>query len=99
MRRSRVATSGEAWRWADELAPHALIEGRSLATVARALAYQAGLDLRFANAAAEAEAATTTLHGPALDMEPRAALQAILATTSFRVIPQPYADSVVIDTR
>ncbi|MEO7773893.1 MAG: FecR family protein [Steroidobacteraceae bacterium] len=84
IQREPFATSGEGWRWADELAPRLSIEGRDLVVVLRALAYQAGLTLNFANAQIEADARGTILHGPALDMAPDAALQAILATTSFR---------------
>jgi hypothetical protein len=99
--RGHVAAAGEAWRWADELAPHLAIEGQNLASVLRTLAYQAGLDVSFASEAAEANAQAITLHGPALDMPPATALRALLATTSFRTLPaEPQqADHMVIEAR
>lgn len=97
----RLGASGEAWRWADELAPRLPIEGHNLVAVLRTLAYQAGLELSFATQSVEADALATTLHGPVLDMAPQDALRAILATSSFRSLPAPGDDSdaLVIDTR
>jgi ferric-dicitrate binding protein FerR (iron transport regulator) len=98
--RGRVATSGAAWQWADALAPRLPIEGRNLVDVLRALAYQAGLTLSFANPSVEAEAFATILHGPALDMTPDTALRAILATTSFATVTTTgSADRIVIERR
>ncbi len=99
--RSRMATFGASWQWADELAPRLPIEGRSLVAVLRTLAYQAGMTLSFASESVEAAAQATTLHGPVLDMAPDAALRAILATTSFRSVPTAAenADHLIIDIR
>ena len=64
-------------------APRVPIEGRDLLTVLRTLAYQSGLELRFATPALEAAAASTTLHGPILDLAPRETMRALLTTSGL----------------
>jgi hypothetical protein len=97
----RVDAAGQAWDWADSLAPRLSIEGRDLLGVLRALAYQSGLELSFSDAGVEARAKGTTLHGPALDLPPRQAMRALLATSGLQIAPDRTgtADSVLIESR
>jgi hypothetical protein len=71
------------WAWVDALAPPCGIEGRSLFAVLRDLAREADLDLAFASPEVERRARGLTLHGPALDLPPRTAIDAVLATTDL----------------
>ncbi len=65
------------------LAPRVPIEGRDLLTVLRTLAYQGGLELRFATPALEAAAAARTLHGPILNLAPRETMRALLTSSGL----------------
>lgn len=80
-----IATSGDHWEWADVLAPATPIEGRPLSQVLAALAWQSGQELRYGNAAIAAQAGDVILHGPALAMPPRTAIEAVIATTPFEI--------------
>lgn len=71
------------WAWVDALAPPCGIEGRSLFDVLRDLAREADLDLAFASPDVERRARALTLHGPALELPPRTAIDAVLATTDL----------------
>lgn len=97
----RGAASGIVWQWVDGLAPRVPIEGRDLLTVLKTLAYEAGLELRFARPGVEATARGTTLHGPSLDLPPRDAMRAVLASSDLFIADETRADdgTVLIDSR
>ncbi len=97
--RTVSASSGEAWSWADALAPPLLVEGRDLRSVLQEMAYQAGFTLRFDQASIESRAAGTMLHGPAIELPPTQALHAVLATSDLRVLPASSGDDVLIGPR
>ena len=92
----RMDGSGADWQWVDVLAPSLAIEGRDLLSVLKALAYEGGIEIRFANPGIEAMARTTTLHGPALDLPPREAMRALLTSSGLRMSESTGA-SVTID--
>jgi ferric-dicitrate binding protein FerR (iron transport regulator) len=71
------------WEWVDALAPACGIDGRSLFDVLTDLAREADLQLVFATPAIERRARELTLHGPALELPPRTAIDAVLATTDL----------------
>jgi hypothetical protein len=71
------------WDWVEALASPCGIEGRSLFDVLRQLAREADLDLAFASPDVERRAHGLTLHGPALDLPPRIAINAVLAATDL----------------
>lgn len=71
------------WQWVEALAPPCGIEGRSLFDVLHDLAREADLDLAFASPDVERRARGLTLHGPALELPPRTAIDAVLATTDL----------------
>jgi ferric-dicitrate binding protein FerR (iron transport regulator) len=71
------------WEWVDALAPPCGIEGRSLFDVLSDLAREADLQLAFASPEIERRARDLTLHGPALELPPRTAIDAVLATTDL----------------
>ena len=71
------------WEWVDALAPPCGIEGRSLYDVLQDLAREADLELAYASPDVERRARELTLHGPALDLPPRAAIDAVLDTTDL----------------
>jgi len=79
----RDGAADPAWKWADALAPRVPIEGRDLLSVLRTLAYQSGLELRFATPALETAAASTTLHGPVLNLPPRETMRALLTSSGL----------------
>lgn len=94
--RVAVDPAGAAWGWADALAPRVLIEGETLLAVLQQMAREGGIALRFESAAVQSETGTTLLHGPALELPPLQALQAVLATTSFRLEPQPDGSQLLV---
>jgi hypothetical protein len=79
----RDTATDPSWQWADALAPRVSIEGRDLLTVLRTLAYQGGLELRFATPAVESAAGGTILHGPALNLSPRETMRALLISSGL----------------
>jgi ferric-dicitrate binding protein FerR (iron transport regulator) len=83
LHRSDLTAFDDIWGWADSLAAPLVIEGRSLFAVLSHIAQRSGLELKFANAEAETGAQQLTLHGAPLNLPPRAALDAVLATSSF----------------
>jgi hypothetical protein len=83
LRRWDVAAFDDLWGWADSLARPLEIEGQSLYTVLSRIAQRSGLALKFVNIEAETDAHRLTLHGAPLNLPPRAALDAVLATGSF----------------
>jgi ferric-dicitrate binding protein FerR (iron transport regulator) len=86
--RLRVDTSGEDWSWVDALAPVLNIDEQSLWSVLQRAAHEGGLQLRFESPELVREARETVLHGPALTMSPRQALDAILVTSGFEAVPE-----------
>jgi ferric-dicitrate binding protein FerR (iron transport regulator) len=83
VRRWDLAAFDDIWGWADSLAAPLDIEGRTLFAVLSRIAQRSGLTLKFVNAEAETGAQRLTLHGAPLNLPPRAALDAVLATGSF----------------
>ena len=81
--RRELAAFDGIWDWVDALADPLEIDGQSLYAVVAEIAQRAGLTVRFSDSAAEAEARQLLLHGRALDLPPRNALDAVLATTSL----------------
>ncbi len=80
---SPLATDAGPWNWMQGEATRFAIEGRSLHDVATELAAASGHALGWSTTNLARDAADLKLHGPALDMDPRAALDAILMTTRF----------------
>ena len=83
LRRWTLAAFDGVWDWADALAAPLPIDGLSLYSVLDSIARRAGLELRYDTPAAEAESRKLLLHGAPLELQPRQALQAVLATTSL----------------
>ncbi len=96
--RSAIDPDGAAWAWVDALAPRVALEGQNLRAVALLLAREAGVELHFESSAVEAEAATTILHGPMLELPPGPALQAVLSTTRFEIRRQPDGSRLLVRT-
>jgi ferric-dicitrate binding protein FerR (iron transport regulator) len=83
MRRWALAAFDETWDWADAMASPLVVDGQTLYAVLSEIAQRAGLALRFEGAEAEAEAQRLSLHGAPLQLQPRFALDAVLATTTL----------------
>ncbi|MEP7314564.1 MAG: FecR domain-containing protein [Pseudomonadota bacterium] len=90
----RIAANGEVsgqnfpadagpWNWLVGDTPSFDIEGRNVEETLKELGAAAGLRIEFATPAVEAAARETVLHGAALRMPARAALDATLLTTHF----------------
>jgi ferric-dicitrate binding protein FerR (iron transport regulator) len=76
-------TLDATWDWADQLSQPLEIEGRSLHNVLSHIAQVAGIELSYSNADAESDARALILHGAPLDLPPRDAFVAVLATSSL----------------
>jgi ferric-dicitrate binding protein FerR (iron transport regulator) len=83
LRRWTLVAFDGIWDWADALAPPLAIDGQPLYGVLERIAQRAGLTLRYDTPVAEAEARKLLLHGAPLELQPRPALDAVLATTSL----------------
>jgi ferric-dicitrate binding protein FerR (iron transport regulator) len=83
LRRWDVGPFDSLWDWADALAAPLVIDGQSLYSVLGEIAERSGLTLRFSTPEAEAHARGLALHGAPLELQPRAALAAVLATTTL----------------
>ena len=83
LRRWNLSAFDDIWEWADGLASPLVIDGQSLYAVLSRIAQRTGLVLRFSTPAAETEARGLALHGAPLELQPRDALAAVLATTTL----------------
>jgi ferric-dicitrate binding protein FerR (iron transport regulator) len=97
--RLRTSPSGLYWEWADTLSAPVTLEGQSLLAVLQRLAFEGGVELRFASSRIEEQARSTTLHGPALGLPPLQAMQAVLATTQLVGEIQSEGSQVLIRER
>jgi FecR protein len=83
LRRWNLTAFDSVWDWADALDSPLVIDGQSLYDVLSRIAQRSGLVLRFSTPEAESEARHLALHGAPLELQPRDALAAVLATTSL----------------
>lgn len=83
LRRWELSAFDSLWDWADGLASPLAIDGQSLYVVLSQIAQRSGLQLRFSSPSAEIEARGLALHGAPLELAPRDALAAVLATTTL----------------
>lgn len=79
--RHTVPVDGPAWSWTASGPPPFELEGRSLREFLDWVVGESGWQLRFADAAAEDKARTTTLHGSIQGLTPEQALAAVLPTS------------------
>lgn len=77
--RSSVPAYGDAWRWAEAVAPQFAIEGRSLDEFLAWAARETGRDVIYASADAAREAEATRLKGSVAGLSPEAAVTAVLS--------------------
>jgi len=78
--RSQLDVYGEAWRWAESVAPEFAIAGRSLDEFLTWAGRETGRKIVYASADAAREAATTQLKGSVAGLAPEAALIAVFAS-------------------
>jgi ferric-dicitrate binding protein FerR (iron transport regulator) len=83
LRRWDLSAFDNLWDWTDVLALPLIIDGQSLYGVLTSIAQRSGLALRFSSPSAESAARSLALHGAPLELPPRDALAAVLATTSL----------------
>src|SRR5262249_43292499 len=83
VQRWTLASLDQSWDWADSMSAPLAIDGQSLYAVLAEIAQRAGMTLRFDSPTLEAEARGFSLHGAELDLPPRSALAAVLATTTL----------------
>lgn len=84
IRRGRVSSTDEQWRWASDVAPTFVIDNETLAAFLDWVARETGRALVYESASAEAFASSEILHGSIEGLAPDAALAAVLSTTSLR---------------
>jgi ferric-dicitrate binding protein FerR (iron transport regulator) len=73
-----------SWDWVAQTAPAVELEGMTLARFLAWAGRELGREISYAPAITEAELAAVVLHGSTEGLTPGEALQAVLATTSFR---------------
>lgn len=83
LHRWTLAAFDGIWDWADALATPLAIDGQPLHAVLDRIAQRAGLTLRYDTPVVEGGARKLLLHGAPLELQPRLALDAVLATTSL----------------
>jgi ferric-dicitrate binding protein FerR (iron transport regulator) len=71
------------WHWLAVETPSFVVEGRSLHAVLLDMAQAAGQPVSYASTAVEAESRDLLLHGPTLELDAEAAVDAVLLTTRF----------------
>jgi ferric-dicitrate binding protein FerR (iron transport regulator) len=98
IRRSDLASSDAAWRWAEALATAPEIEGRPLLQFLAWVARETGRRLEFEEPAIEAQAREVVLHGKTRDLAPLQALDLLLSTTDLEYV-LPSDDVIVIRRR
>jgi len=98
IRRSAIASSDSAWRWAEALATPPETEGRPLLQFLVWVARETGRRLQFQEPALEAQAREVVLHGQTRDLAPLQALDLMLSTTDFEYI-LPSDEVIVIRRR
>ena len=80
VQRAALPAYGDAWRWAEAMAPQFAIEGRSLDEFLAWAARETGRDVVYASADAAREAEATQLKGSVAGLSPEAAVMAVLAS-------------------
>jgi ferric-dicitrate binding protein FerR (iron transport regulator) len=78
--RSQLDVYGEAWRWAESVAPEFAIEGRSLDEFLTWAGRETGRKIVYTSADAAREAETTQLKGSVAGLAPEAAVTAVFAS-------------------
>jgi hypothetical protein len=82
--REAVRPYEDRWRWISEFVPEFSIDGRPLSVFLEWFARETGRRLMFVAPATRAAAERTILSGSISGLSPQQALEAVLATTSFR---------------
>lgn len=80
---ANVSTHGEAWRWAEKIAPEFSVDQRSAHEFIGWAARESGLDVQYENETVEQLAHATRMSGSTGGLEPRAALAVLLQTTTL----------------
>jgi ferric-dicitrate binding protein FerR (iron transport regulator) len=78
--RGTIPRYGDAWHWAESLAPGFAIEGRSLDEFLAWAARETGRELVYASPNAAREAATTRLNGSVAGLAPETAVAAVMSS-------------------
>ena len=84
--RSTIAADGDAWRWAEALAPAPDIDGRPASELLAWVARETGKTLHYADPAVRQRASTVMLHGNIRHLAPLDALDVMLATTDLEYV-------------
>ncbi len=81
---ANISAYGEPWHWAEKITPEVVVEQRSAHEFIAWAARESGLSVEFASAGAKALAHDTVMSGGTGGLEPRAALQVLLQTTTLK---------------
>ncbi len=73
---------GEAWQWVEDISPGVVLDDRTVEEFLRWVSHETGLQLRFSDAAAEAQANVEMMRGT-VDTSPRQALKLFMQTTDL----------------
>ena len=83
---TNISAYGELWHWAEEITPEIIVDQRSAHEFIAWAARESGLSVEFASTGAEELAHDTVMSGGSGGLEPRAALQVLLQTTTLKAI-------------
>ena len=81
---TNIGTHGEIWRWAEKITPGVIVDRRSAHEFVGWVARESGLEVRFASNEVEQLAHSTRMSGGSGSLEPRAALEVLLQTTTLQ---------------
>ena len=81
---TNISAHGEIWHWVEKISPAVIVDKRSAHEFIVWVARESGLDVQFADDAAEQLARTTIMNGGSGILEPRTALQVLLQTTTLQ---------------
>lgn len=84
VQRDATPLNGPSWDWVADAAPAVDLEGMTLARFLAWAGRELGREVAYAPAISEADLAAVVVHGSTEGLTPAEALQAVLATTSFR---------------
>jgi len=80
---ANISTYGEMWHWAEKITPTVAVDRRSAHQFISWAARESGMEARFASDAVRQLAHATSMSGDTGELEPMAALQLLLQTTTL----------------
>lgn len=96
MTANKVEPDDASWKWAENVTPLFVIEGRSLDDYLHWMARETGRKIKYRTELARSEAISTILHGSIEGMQPGESLSDVLSSTELEVVDDN-SESILID--